>query len=67
VTTLADVDASDRAAFARLFHALLDRGVHLPPSPYEALFVSTAHGEVEITQTLEAFDRACAEAAAAAG
>ena len=32
VTSLADVDASDRAAFARVFHALLDSGVHLPPS-----------------------------------
>ena len=34
------------------------RGVHLPPSPYEALFVSAAHGEAEIDATLAAFDAA---------
>jgi glutamate-1-semialdehyde 2,1-aminomutase len=61
VRRLEDVDASDRALFARVFHRLLAHGVHLPPSPYEALFVSTAHGEAEIAATLEAFDRAFAE------
>jgi len=66
VTTLADVDASDRAAFARLFHALLDRGVHLPPSPYEALFVSAAHGEAELDLTLDAFGQAFRAAASGA-
>ena len=55
-----DVDASDRAAWARLFHSLLERGVHLPPSPYETLFVSTAHGDAEIDATLRAFDEALA-------
>jgi glutamate-1-semialdehyde aminotransferase len=34
--------------------------VHLPPSPYETLFVSTAHGEAEIEVTLRAFDEAFA-------
>lgn len=58
VRNLDDVDASDRASFSRLFHALLERGVHLPPSPYETLFVSLAHGDEEIEQTLEAFDQA---------
>jgi glutamate-1-semialdehyde 2,1-aminomutase len=58
-----DVDRSDRAAWARLFHLLLDRGVHLPPSPYETLFVSTAHGEAEIQSTLDAFDSALASLA----
>ena len=51
VRRLEDVDASDRALFARVFHRLLAHGVHLPPSPYEALFVSTAHGEAEIAAT----------------
>jgi glutamate-1-semialdehyde 2,1-aminomutase len=55
VRTLHDVDRSDRAAFSRLFHFLLERGVHLPPSPYETLFVSTAHGDEEIDLTLAAF------------
>ncbi len=60
VRSLADVDASDREGFARLFHLLLERGVHLPPSPYETLFVSLAHHDDEIEQTLTAFDEAFA-------
>ena len=60
VRSLADVDASDRAAFARLFHSLLVAGIHLPPSAYEALFVSTAHGGDEIDLTVAAFARAFA-------
>ena len=58
VRSLADVDASDRDRFPIVFHRLLKQGVHLPPSPYEALFFSTAHGEDEIAITLEAFDAA---------
>lgn len=60
---LEDVNATDRPRFARVFHKLLDRGVHLPPSPYEAMFLSTAHGDAEIAATLEAFDAAFAEEA----
>ena len=60
VRSMADVDASDRGLWVRLFHELLANGVHLPPSPYETLFLSTAHGEPEIDQTIEAFDRALA-------
>ncbi|HEX2223111.1 MAG TPA: glutamate-1-semialdehyde 2,1-aminomutase [Thermoanaerobaculia bacterium] len=60
VRRLEDVDASDRERFKRVFHRLLEYGVHLPPSPYEALFLSTAHGDAEIAVTLEAFDRALA-------
>jgi glutamate-1-semialdehyde 2,1-aminomutase len=61
---LEDVNATDRQRFARVFHKLLDRGVHLPPSPYEAMFLSTAHGDAEIAATLAAFDAAFAEEAA---
>jgi glutamate-1-semialdehyde 2,1-aminomutase len=60
VHRLADVDASDRRLFARVFHRLLAAGVHLPPSPYETLFLSTAHGEAEIDATIAAFDSAFA-------
>jgi glutamate-1-semialdehyde 2,1-aminomutase len=63
VRSLHDVDRSDRGAWARLFHLLLERGVHLPPSPYETLFVSTAHGQVEIDATLRAFDESFARLA----
>ena len=60
VEDLADVEASDRDLYARVFHRLLERGVHLPPSPFETLFVSLAHGEAEIDRTVEAFDQALA-------
>jgi glutamate-1-semialdehyde 2,1-aminomutase len=67
VRDMADVDATDRRRYARVFHHLLRRGVHLPPSPYETLFVSTAHGEAEIAATLAAVDAAFAAEAAGAG
>jgi glutamate-1-semialdehyde 2,1-aminomutase len=55
VRDLAGVEASDRERYRRVFHRMLDRGIHLPPSPYETFFVSTAHGEEEIRATVEAF------------
>jgi glutamate-1-semialdehyde 2,1-aminomutase len=58
VRNLADVHASDRERYKRVFHRMLEAGVHLPPSPYETFFVSTAHGEAEIGATVEAFDGA---------
>ncbi len=62
VRRLSDVDASNRALFAQVFHQLLADGVHLPPSPYETLFLSSAHSEEEIEKTLGAFSRALARA-----
>ena len=62
---LEDVHATDRALFSRVFHLLLAKGVHLPPSPYEAMFFSTAHDEAVIQATLTAFDESFAEAAGA--
>ena len=61
VRSLADVEAATTSRFKRVFHRLLEHGIHLPPSPYEALFVSLAHGDAEITRTLEAFDLALSE------
>jgi glutamate-1-semialdehyde 2,1-aminomutase len=55
----------DTAAYARFFHAMLERGVYLPPSAFEAWFVSTAHGPEEVETVLAAAAEA-AEAAAAA-
>lgn len=52
----------DTAAFAGFFHAMLDAGVWLPPSAYEAWFVSSAHGDAE----LERIEEALAAGAAAA-
>jgi glutamate-1-semialdehyde 2,1-aminomutase len=61
VTNLEDVTATDRQRFTRVFHRLLGQGIHLPPSAYEALFLSTAHGDAEIDATVEAFDKALAQ------
>jgi glutamate-1-semialdehyde 2,1-aminomutase len=45
---------ADRARFARFFKAMLRRGIYLPPSQFEALFVSLAHGEDELRKTVSA-------------
>jgi glutamate-1-semialdehyde 2,1-aminomutase len=50
----AEALASDREAYARFFGAMLDLGILLPPSQFEAWFVSLAHGPEEIEATLEA-------------
>jgi len=50
----AEVMECDREAFNRFFHAMLDAGVYLAPSAYEAGFVSAAHGDAEIDATLAA-------------
>ncbi|MBZ0113571.1 MAG: glutamate-1-semialdehyde 2,1-aminomutase [Thermoanaerobaculia bacterium] len=65
VVSSTDVDRSDRASFSTLFHQLLATGVHLPPSPYETLFVSLAHDEEAIVYTLAAFDTAFSRLSAA--
>jgi glutamate-1-semialdehyde 2,1-aminomutase len=56
----AEVMQCDRDAFNRFFHAMLERGVYLAPSAYEAGFVSAAHGEAEIAETLAAAQEAFA-------
>jgi glutamate-1-semialdehyde 2,1-aminomutase len=53
-TSFSEVMESDKARFNGFFHAMLERGVYLAPSAYEAGFVSGAHGEAEIERTLEA-------------
>jgi len=50
----APLTAAESARFAALFHAMLDRGVYLPPSAYEACFLSLAHGHAELTRLAEA-------------
>jgi glutamate-1-semialdehyde 2,1-aminomutase len=51
---------SDREAFGRFFRAMLADGISLPPSPFEAWFLSLAHGDAELTATLAAARRAFA-------
>ena len=45
---------SDTAAFGRFHRAMLDRGVWLPPSQFEAAFLGTAHGDAEVRATIDA-------------
>lgn len=54
VETYAQATACDTGAFNRFFHAMLGRGVFLAPSAYEAGFLSSAHDEIVINETLEA-------------
>ncbi len=58
VANYADAQKADAARFRVFFHAMLDQGIYLAPSPFEAGFVTTAHGDSEIDQTLEAARRA---------
>lgn len=52
--SFAEVMASDRESFNRFFHAMLDAGHYFAPSAFEAGFVSAAHGEAEIGETIAA-------------
>ena len=54
VHDFAGASTSDTAAFARFHRGMLERGVWLPPSQYEAAFVSTVHGEREVQAILDA-------------
>ncbi len=58
VRTFEDAKGSDSALFKRFFHAARRRGVSLAPSPYEAAFMSSAHGPAEIEETLDRLDGA---------
>jgi glutamate-1-semialdehyde 2,1-aminomutase len=63
VTDYATAKASDTKRFGRFFHAMLERGVYLPPAQFEAAFVSLAHGEAEIDATVAAAAEAFRERA----
>jgi glutamate-1-semialdehyde 2,1-aminomutase len=54
VTRLDEAQACDTERYGALFRHLLDQGVYVAPSQFEALFVSTAHGDAEIERTVEA-------------
>lgn len=63
VTDLASARAQDREMYARFFHEMLARSVHLPPSGFEAWFPSAAHGDAEIDRTIAAIEHAMRAAA----
>jgi glutamate-1-semialdehyde 2,1-aminomutase len=54
VTNYTEATAGDTAAYAKFFHAMLDHGIYLAPSMFEALFVGTAHTDDAIEKTIEA-------------
>ncbi|MNE58615.1 Glutamate-1-semialdehyde 2,1-aminomutase [compost metagenome] len=61
IVTFDDVMGSDAERFKRFFHLMLDGGVYLAPSAFEAGFTSIAHGQTELAITLDAAERAFAE------
>ena len=62
VTDWASASKSDTKAFGRFFQGMLDNGVYLPPSQFEAAFLSTAHTEQDIQQTIAVAKQAFAVA-----
>jgi glutamate-1-semialdehyde 2,1-aminomutase len=46
----------DREKFARFFHGMLERGVYLPPAPFEAMMISLSHSGADLRKTITAFD-----------
>jgi len=65
IETFAQAMACNREAFNRFFHAMLERGVYFAPSPFEAGFMSMAHGDDVIAETLDAARAAFTEVARA--
>jgi glutamate-1-semialdehyde 2,1-aminomutase len=57
VHDLATAMKSDRGRFAKYFHGMLEQGIYLAPSQFEAGFVSTAHGPEEIDKTIQSAAR----------
>jgi glutamate-1-semialdehyde 2,1-aminomutase len=64
VESFAQATAADVALFNRFFHGMLKRGVYLAPSAFEAGFISSAHSEQDIADTLQAAREALREARA---
>jgi glutamate-1-semialdehyde 2,1-aminomutase len=65
VRSFADAKGQSAAAYAAFFHAMLDGGVYLPPSGYEAWFLSAAHDDEALSRIADALPLAAAAAAAA--
>lgn len=61
VEGFAGADKTDKAFFGKVFHGMLERGVYLPPSPFEAFFLSNALSMEDISHTLVAFEETIEE------
>jgi glutamate-1-semialdehyde 2,1-aminomutase len=57
VTDPDDARKCDQKQFGRFFHGMLKRGIYLPPSPFEAMFISLAHSNADLEKTIDAFDQ----------
>ena len=62
VTDWNSASKSDTEAFGRFFRAMLDNGVYLPPSQFEAAFLSAAHTQEDVQRTIAAAKQAFAMA-----
>ncbi|CUR61412.1 Glutamate-1-semialdehyde 2,1-aminomutase [metagenome] len=67
VHDFAEASTQDTAAYAAFFHSMLAQGVYLPPSAYEAWFVSAAHDDRAVSTVLDALPAAARAAATAGG
>jgi glutamate-1-semialdehyde 2,1-aminomutase len=56
VITADEARKCNRRQFSRFFHGMLKRGIYLPPAPFEAMFVSLAHANSDLNETIAAFD-----------
>ncbi len=63
VRSLADAQASDLTRWRRFATSMLEQRIYLAPSPFEAAFFSSSHGEAEIRHTIACADRALAQLA----
>jgi len=61
VVDFAGAQTTNKALFGRVFHALLRRGIYLPPSALEAWFLNASHTEADIDATVLAFSEALCE------
>jgi glutamate-1-semialdehyde 2,1-aminomutase len=64
VTDWTSASKCDTAAFGRFFRAMLDKGIYLPPSQFEAAFLSAAHTKRDVEQTIAAARQAFAAVSA---
>jgi glutamate-1-semialdehyde 2,1-aminomutase len=65
VVDFASASTTSTTRYAAFFHAMLERGIYLPPSAYEAWFLSASHDDTAIDRVLDALPHAAAAAAAA--
>lgn len=64
VTDWSSAEKSDTKAFGRFFQAMIENGIYLPPSQFEAVFLGAAHSEQDVQQTIAAAKQAFAMVAA---